>query len=199
MTIGIYCIENLANNKKYIGKSLNLDKRLTQHKSHLKRNLHANKHLQNAWNIYGYSTFRFFILEECERELLSEKEVYYIKLFETKKFGYNMTDGGDGTIGLSVTKEVRQKLSNYFKENPSRKKGEYSHSIDTKIKISNSLKGRKITEEAKQKMKETIKNRTEEEQAIINKKLSDSAKNRTVSPELREKMNKARWGERRKN
>lgn len=45
--IGIYCIENLNNNKKYIGKSIDCEKRLIQHASDLRRGNHDNVYLQH--------------------------------------------------------------------------------------------------------------------------------------------------------
>ena len=47
---GIYCITNLINNKKYIGKSINIKRRFSAHKSGAKRNSKdINRHLKNAF------------------------------------------------------------------------------------------------------------------------------------------------------
>ena len=51
--IGIYCIENMVNEHKYIGQSINLKDRLYGHKTKLKHNKHQNRHLQFAVNKYG--------------------------------------------------------------------------------------------------------------------------------------------------
>ena len=37
MKKGIYCIECLVNNKKYIGKSVDINSRIAHHKSYLKK------------------------------------------------------------------------------------------------------------------------------------------------------------------
>lgn len=42
MTIGIHCIENNKNNKRYIGKSVNIESRFSYHKSHLHKILGIN-------------------------------------------------------------------------------------------------------------------------------------------------------------
>jgi predicted GIY-YIG superfamily endonuclease len=57
---GIYCIENISNNKKYFGKSVDLLNRLDWHKNRLARNVHTNSHLQLAWNKYGKTSFNFW-------------------------------------------------------------------------------------------------------------------------------------------
>jgi group I intron endonuclease len=98
MISGIYCIENLLNNKKYIGKAKDINSRREYHFSRLKNNKHDNEYLQKSWNKYGKDNFNFNILEECCIEDLNEKEIYWILKLNTTndKFGYNLTDGGDG-------------------------------------------------------------------------------------------------------
>lgn len=63
MKSGIYMITNLANNKKYIGQSVDVENRIRHHKSSLKHGRHENSHLQNAWNSYGADNFAFECLE----------------------------------------------------------------------------------------------------------------------------------------
>lgn len=85
---GIYCIENITNHKTYIGSSKNIYQRLLKHFALLRHNKHQNAHLQNAWNKYGENSFRWFILELCDSEELTEKEQYCIDLFGAE---YNIT------------------------------------------------------------------------------------------------------------
>ena len=102
---GIYCIENIFNNKKYIGLSRDIKRRWNEHKSELKSNTHNNKYLQSAWDKYGESAFRFYVVELCSEDCLSEKECYYIKLYKTLSHenGYNLTTGGENTsVGRMV-------------------------------------------------------------------------------------------------
>ena len=66
MVSGIYCIENKINNKKYIGQSIDIDRRWQEHKNELNRNAHANQYLQNAWNKYDAFNFDFYIIKACK-------------------------------------------------------------------------------------------------------------------------------------
>lgn len=93
---GIYCIENLSNNKKYIGQSVDIEARWRCHKSELRRNIHVNDYLQKAWNKYGENNFQFYILEDCAINVIDDRERYYIMLYDTtnRSCGYNLENGG---------------------------------------------------------------------------------------------------------
>lgn len=49
---GVYQIFNTETNKRYIGSSIDVERRLKEHKRNLKAHRHSNQHLQNAWNKY---------------------------------------------------------------------------------------------------------------------------------------------------
>lgn len=49
---GVYQIYNTETNKRYIGSSIDVQRRLKEHLRNLKANRHCNQHLQNAWNKY---------------------------------------------------------------------------------------------------------------------------------------------------
>ena len=94
---GIYCIEHVESRRKYYGSSMNVAKRLTQHKTDLINQKHHNIHLQRAANKYGLNQFNFYLLEETyfvtKKELLRYEQLFLDK----NKDGYNMApaDGGD--------------------------------------------------------------------------------------------------------
>lgn len=121
---GIYKIINLVNNKFYIGSSKNLMKRWTDHLYRLRNNKHMNKHLQNAYNKYGESSFAFVIIESNntwnEQELREKEQKYLDYYFKTcPELFYNMAPkavGGNSTNfseeALRSISEKNRKLSN---------------------------------------------------------------------------------------
>ena len=97
---GIYKITNKINGQAYIGQAVDIEKRWQRHINDSKNpNSHSYEYpICRAFRKYDVKNFDFVILEECERELLNEKEVAYIALFNTFFNGYNQTLGGDHHI-----------------------------------------------------------------------------------------------------
>lgn len=89
---GIYIIKNKINGKIYIGSSSNINNRIKQHKYLLRKTIHKNKYLQNAWNKYGESNFEFLIIKETvlDKDSLLKLEQKYIDKMD-KKLIYNLT------------------------------------------------------------------------------------------------------------
>lgn len=108
---GIYEIVNIVNNKRYIGLSTNIYGRWRQHINALTSKTHYNAHLQSAWNKYGQDNFQFNIVEQCEKECLPDREIYWIAYYDSFNNGYNDTIGGDGANGYIMSDEQRQQIS----------------------------------------------------------------------------------------
>lgn len=90
--IGIYKIYCCIDNKSYIGSSVNLNVRLGKHKNMLRRGIHKNNHLQNAWNLYGEINFSFEIVEIVEDKFwLRAREQAWINRLRCfdRDYGYN--------------------------------------------------------------------------------------------------------------
>ena len=122
---GIYSITSIFDNSKtYIGSAANFYKRKSGHLKTLKGDRHANKILQNHYNKYGVSDLVFSVLEECDTEALIEREQYYL---DTLSPFFNILKIADRRTGVA-------------------------HNVDTKLKISVSLTGRKASEETRLKM-----------------------------------------------
>jgi group I intron endonuclease len=113
MDSGIYLIKNILDDKVYIGSSINLKDRRYKHFWMLERGIHDNQHLQNSYNKFGEENFKFEILENCEYDLLVEKENYYIEKYKSidSEFGFNLA---------KVTESRRNNLNEIVKKNLSK-------------------------------------------------------------------------------
>lgn len=138
---GIYKIENIKNGVIYIGLSTDIQKRWKRHKYDFKNNIHENQYFQRAWDKYGESSFIFEIIEECSRDLLNEREIFWIDYYNSYKIGYNLTIGGKGKFGYHLTDETKNKIRKNRKN--------FRHTIETKNKISEMQTGRRLTSQWK--------------------------------------------------
>lgn len=92
----IYRIINNINGKSYIGSTKDTKERFKQHikSSKYSSSQSYNYPLQRAFRKYGIENFSFTIIEECELDIVAEREKYYIVKYNTltnKGYGYNQT------------------------------------------------------------------------------------------------------------
>lgn len=131
--IGIYKIENKVNGKIYVGQSVNIETRWKNHRYELMNNTHYNEHLQRSWNKYGSDNFVFSIIEECEKENLDDREIYWIDYLHSceYQYGYNSQLGGTGDL---IYKPVLQfdLTGNFIKEWKSAREASISLEIPQK-------------------------------------------------------------------
>lgn len=106
--IAVYGIYNHTEEKWYIGSSVNLSRRRSEHLSLLRRGTHPNKKLQDSCNRTGFSSIEFFVIEELDNDSnLLNIEFEYIKEFDSYNNGYNNTDT---TLNSSMSYlEIRSK------------------------------------------------------------------------------------------
>lgn len=138
---GIYCIENTVNHKKYIGMAQDIEARWRTHKCELRNGNHINKHLQKAWNKYGENAFAFYVVEEVEKSELQSSEIAWIAKLGTFENGYNLTAGGEGQYGRTLTEDQKRHLSeiNMGKNNPNYG---LKRSKETRHRMSESMMGK---------------------------------------------------------
>ena len=115
MTCGIYKIENKINGKLYIGQSVNIEKRWNNHKSHIYA---ENSLLHQDIQVYGIENFELSVIEECSKDELFDKEIFWIDYYNTYNNGYNKTIGGSGMrcYGKKITKSQIIEIKNLLKE-----------------------------------------------------------------------------------
>ncbi len=173
----IYKITNIKNQKVYIGKTEQklAKNRFSAHKSLLRRNKHYNTYLQNSWNKYGESSFKFEVLEQFNPEMnfdINKLEKYWIKFYDSMNpsKGYNLTEGGEGSSGFKHTEDSLKKISLTSKgrkmsdenKEKARQRG-YGNSYASGVKhseeglknIASACKNRIWTEESKDKIRQS--------------------------------------------
>lgn len=144
---GVYLITNTVNGKVYVGsaaKSIKL--RWIRHRRLLRAKEHSNRHLQNAWDKYGESAFKFSVLLPCAADDCVRYEQIYIdkRNSSDREFGYNLSPTAGSCLGVIHTTETRARMSNAHK---GRKK-----SPEHAAKVAESNRGRKRSAETKAKL-----------------------------------------------
>ncbi|NOR27653.1 MAG: hypothetical protein GQ540_03880 [Lutibacter sp.] len=220
--IGIYCIENKITKKCYIGQSINIQRRLTEHKN---KKTKYKSSIKKSIIKYGVNNFIFDVLEECKVDELNSREIYWIdKLNTISPYGYNLISGGNSNVYFSD--EVKKRMSEKRKGLLiGEKNGMYgkTHTKEVRLKLSKLRTGSKLSEETKKKIsiassgknngnygrKHTKKTRdimskvnTKENHWAYGKhfseehkkNLSESCKGRKLSEETKIKISKSRIG-----
>ena len=104
----IYCITNLINEKKYVGKTTySITKRFQEHCRDSKKERCNKRPLYDAMNKYGIENFIVEQLIECDELELNSYECLFIEQLNTYNNGYNATKGGDGSILFDYKEIVR--------------------------------------------------------------------------------------------
>jgi group I intron endonuclease len=204
----IYLIINLQNGKKYVGQSILFND--------LNTYLGSGQVQRAAIKKYGRKFFKKYILGYCssKEELnLSEKECIAFYCSNDIKYGYNLTEGGEGAANPS--EETRQKMAKAAKGNKSavgsKSRTGLAHSPETKIKIAKNKYGNTFaagyqnflgghhTESAKLKISMTHKGKPKTEE--WKNKISAAQIGKFVSEETRKKQSdkKLQYWQERKN
>lgn len=81
------------------------------HLNDLQKHKHKNCHLQRAFDLYGENAFVFSVLEVCDASNLDEREMCWIDRYNAfGENGYNMTLGGGGNRGYTISEETIAKI-----------------------------------------------------------------------------------------
>ena len=115
---GIYKITNLVNNKVYIGKTKDFYKRYFQYVSDVRNSSKAriNDYLLSSFIKYGFDNFKFEVVEFCNLDIISERELYWIQYFDSinREKGYNLRL--DSSTGMIVHELTSKKISDRLKQ-----------------------------------------------------------------------------------
>jgi len=105
----VYLVTNKVNGMQYVGQtSKTLMRRWNNHGLPSNKDLYFN----NSILRYGKENFQVEQLHTCEtKEEMNFVEMFYISLLNTKRpNGYNLTDGGEGCPGHTVSAEGRLRM-----------------------------------------------------------------------------------------
>jgi len=192
--VAIIYLVRLFGLAKYTGcTTQGIEKRWKDHCNEAKRS-NGGFVLHNAIRKYGIANFtisEIYRSADIEHTLnVKEKEFIVEHKTHVSQGGYNLTMGGEGTIGLS--EETKRKISESLKG--------HVHSIETRRKMSDSQKGHKNGvgrvhfEATKRKMSASGMGRVCSDET--RQKLSLAQKGKVASDETRRKMSAAKMGNR---
>jgi len=164
MSSCIYLLTNTLNQKQYVGFASDYDERMKFYA----REANEHRYLTNSIRKHGWAAFTSEIIYMSNDAVhcKDEAEVALIASYNTfKGRGYNLTAGGEGTLGRT-----------------------YKHTVESKAKMRKSHLGKKLTESAKEKLR-LIKLSPERK-----KQISESLKGRICKPETRAKISASQIG-----
>ena len=131
----LYVVTNLVNEKQYVGITLDLARRRREHISG-----HGSRIVYQAIQKYGVENIHFEPWYEGDEEWIKTMEYRTILALNTfAPSGYNLTFGGEGTLGWKPSKAIREKMSEAHK---GRTYG--PHSDETRRKISEARAGKPV-------------------------------------------------------
>lgn len=147
----IYKLTNTINNKIYIGK---------RQKPKFDKNYWGSGVLLSAaYKKYGKDNFTRAVLDWCNTsDELIEKEKYWISFYESTNpdIGYNLTAGGDGASSGELNPNYGSH-TNHWTEESRKKQSEHMTGVkkseEHKRKIGQSHKGKKVSSDTCQKLK----------------------------------------------
>lgn len=117
--MGVYLIVDRITKAVYVGSAAtSFRQRWYDHKSELRRGVHPNAYLQNAWNKYGEGGFVFEIAEiVTEKSQVIEREQEWLDacLSSDKVKCYNLAPVAGSQLGHRHTESTKSRIGAFFK------------------------------------------------------------------------------------
>ncbi len=212
---GVYLIRNLVNGKIYVGSSFDIQRRWREHKNRLLRGQHHSANLQAAWLKYGALAFEFEVLEECASAdivIVCEQRWLDALMPYDKVIGYNRRKVAESCLGIKRSgprEEARlAAVAAAMKEPAVRAKIRAAKSVispETRRKIGDARRGKKMSREAVEQMKARVRNPSPETLAKMSlasasrsaeakRKIAESLKGRMPSDLARKRASEVNKG-----
>lgn len=108
MNYSVYCHTLKSDGRKYIGITGRDPKQRWKYGCGYSHTYFANAIKKYGWNAFDH----VILLSNLTKKEAEAEEIRLIALYNTtdRKFGFNITKGGDGTNGYKATKETKEKL-----------------------------------------------------------------------------------------
>jgi group I intron endonuclease len=186
------CIYKLTGpeNKIYIGQANNFNRRMNSYK---RLKCQSQTKLYNTIKKYGWENFKSEVLIDnlAGKVEMNEKEIFYVKAFDSfvrkNKNGLNLTEGGDGQMGMVLSEESRKKISDKLK-------GKLL-SEETRRKMSVSKKGkRNMSDEHYRKMSIRMTGTKQSSETLAKLSVIRKGKSYPHTPESKLKLSLAHKG-----
>jgi group I intron endonuclease len=148
-TPGVYIIICIPTAKLYVGSTINICKRWSDHRCRLRGNRHENPYLQYAWNKHGESAFICIVLEEVSPDTLEQREQFWLDFlspFDDRGFNasqYAQTASDETRARMSKSRKGR-KFTEQHRANMSAAMRKHERTPEHRANLSKALKGRKI-------------------------------------------------------
>lgn len=205
---GIYLIESISTDRKYVGSSIDLRRRKHEHFKDFSKGTHYNSFLQGHATVYGADDLRFVIIEFCSSDKLIEREQYYIDSIQPK---FNLCPAASSRLGTKHTDEAIRKMTgprpslqgpnnpNYGGKN-AWCKGLTKETDERIRRQSEKMKGHQQSEEAKRKASESLLRFYQSDEGFaMRKRMSEVATGQRHSKETKRRLSETSTGRRHTN
>lgn len=179
--------ENNITSARYIGKTIDLVDRDIKHRESAKirrkkdGKYKYNTPFANAIRKHGFENFTLIILEQgIPEKHLGQREITWIAAYNTygNQKHYNITAGGEGTLGYKPTEKTLQRMR---KAQSGKNNGAYGRVVskETRRKKSESMKGKNNPNYGKPRSQET---KEKISKALLGTKHSEETKEKHRGP-----------------
>jgi len=162
---GIYAL-SFSGVQRYLGSSIDIQRRYKQHLNLLKRNAHGNRKLQSYYNKHGEPDLVIIeVVERATEKDVQELEQTYLDVLDFSEMCNLSEVAGGGYLSDEINDKRKASLKKFFANNPDAIRGKNNpffgrkHTQETKDAIGNANRGLKRSEEWKEQKAADMRSR----------------------------------------